>query len=337
MCCGVTCAFFGVAAYFTTAVLAQHLLAANGSSTSEPSGLWSLSSGGDAAATGASGALGAAPSMSLLLALPVGGNMLPEAVQLIGGGVVLLEHCLLLALGVWWAVSTAAGFANRRGKRRQSVDADGEAAADAERDPRALLARARRLCGRVVALAGDASVLSWADVRAAPPPTLDVDALRDGEAASHADERGAIYRFKIGGGALVNMYFTRAGHMRSGDLHESAQYDVVLSGRARLTVMDPETGEELAAEYGPNDFVVIPPRWPHVFEFLEDCALLEWWGGAFAAWYYDPMRRRIEARTAELQAAGAGGGHGGGGGGGGSPEHSARVRRLEAVAAGAHA
>lgn len=55
------------------------------------------------------------------------------------------------------------------------------------------------------------------------------------QAASHADGRGAIYRFKLHGETTVNMYFTNAGHMRSGDLHDCNQYDVrgggALTGR----------------------------------------------------------------------------------------------------------
>lgn len=39
------------------------------------------------------------------------------------------------------------------------------------------------------------------------------------------------------------MYHTKAGYRRSGDLHDSTQYDVVLAGRVRLTTLDPHTGE----------------------------------------------------------------------------------------------
>lgn len=43
-------------------------------------------------------------------------------------------------------------------------------------------------------------------------------------------------RFKLKGDVIVNMYFTKAGHMRSGDLHNCNQYDIVLKGRVRLTM-----------------------------------------------------------------------------------------------------
>lgn len=95
---------------------------------------------------------------------------------------------------------------------------------------------------------------------------------------------------------------------------------------ARTRFQDPRTGQEQVAEYGHNDFIIIPARWvgcsirslisalmggrrasrgggdsgdrrtkqrrtavaaarwPHLFEFLEDNCLLEWWDGPFKAW-----------------------------------------------------
>lgn len=43
---------------------------------------------------------------------------------------------------------------------------------------------------------------------------------------------------------------------------------------------------ENSREYKAHDFIVIPARVPHVFEFLEDNYLLEWWGDDFRAWFY---------------------------------------------------
>ena len=57
------------------------------------------------------------------------------------------------------------------------------------------------------------------------------------QAAVHRDGRGAIYKFKLGEGVYVNMYFTKAGYRRSGDLHDCNQYDVVLQGRTRLRMI----------------------------------------------------------------------------------------------------
>lgn len=36
------------------------------------------------------------------------------------------------------------------------------------------------------------------------------------------------------------------------------------------------------------------PRTPHMFEFLEDSYLLEWWDDEFKAWYYKPYRDVIK-------------------------------------------
>lgn len=124
---------------------------------------------------------------------------------------------------------------------------------------------------------------------------MDMSGKSDGEVVTYRDGRGAIYKFKLGEGVYVNMYFTKAGYRRSGDLHDCNQYDVVLAGRTRLRMMDPHSGKEVVAEYGANDFIVIPARTPHMFEFLEDNYLLEWWDDTFKAWYYKPYRSVIEA------------------------------------------
>ncbi|KXZ45599.1 hypothetical protein GPECTOR_53g92 [Gonium pectorale] len=113
---------------------------------------------------------------------------------------------------------------------------------------------------------------------------MDVAALQEGQALTFRDGRGAIYKFKLGDGVYVNMYYTKAGYRRSGDLHDCNQYDVVLQGRTRLRMIDPHSGQEVVQEYGANDFIVIPARTPHMFEFLEDNFLLEWWDAEFKAW-----------------------------------------------------
>eukprot|EP00877_Chromochloris_zofingiensis_P008439 jgi/Chrzof1/3849/Cz13g11030.t1 len=123
---------------------------------------------------------------------------------------------------------------------------------------------------------------------------MDMQSVPVGEAAAHQDARGAIYRFKLGPDMLVNMYYTKQGYRRSGDLHNCIQYDVVLQGRTRLRMIDPHTGQEVVHHYEANDFIVIPARTPHMFEFLEDSYLLEWWDDEFKAWYYKPYRDVIK-------------------------------------------
>jgi len=109
-------------------------------------------------------------------------------------------------------------------------------------------------------LTGAPSVLQWDSVTEAPPATMDVSSLAPGETTSYSDARGSIYRFKIDDSTLVNIYHTKAGVRRSGDIHDCTQYDVVLKGRTRLRMLDPATGKEMVREYKENDFIVIPAR-----------------------------------------------------------------------------
>lgn len=166
---------------------------------------------------------------------------------------------------------------------------------------------------------GPSSILSSENVTTAPPETMDMSCIAPGLTQSHRDARGGIYKLRIasneeepgmaGQGTTVNAYFTRKGHKRSGDLHKVTQYDVLLTGRARLKVLDPSSGREEIVELVPNVLVGIPPYRPHVFEFLEDCSMLEWWDGAFEAFYYTPYRKEISETSTRLL------------GGGGSNEH----------------
>ncbi len=43
-------------------------------------------------------------------------------------------------------------------------------------------------------------------------------------------------------------------------------------------------------------------RVPHLFEFLEDNYMVEWWDCDFRAWYFRPYRDRISAAFAKSQA-----------------------------------
>ncbi|KAI9025715.1 hypothetical protein DFJ74DRAFT_705210 [Hyaloraphidium curvatum] len=160
--------------------------------------------------------------------------------------------------------------------------------------------------------AGPDSVLGWPTVSRAPPPAMDASSLLPGGVLSHADARGRILKLRVsspgeeprspeGGGTTVNLYFTRRGGRRSGDLHAVPQYDVLLTGRASLRMLDPATGREETRAVGPNELVRIPPYWPHVFEFSEDASMVEWWGGPFEAWYYSPYRDEVEEAARRLE------------------------------------
>eukprot|EP00271_Cylindrocystis_brebissonii_P008250 TRINITY_DN22286_c0_g1_i1.p1 TRINITY_DN22286_c0_g1~~TRINITY_DN22286_c0_g1_i1.p1 ORF type:complete len:109 (+),score=15.67 TRINITY_DN22286_c0_g1_i1:102-428(+) len=90
--------------------------------------------------------------------------------------------------------------------------------------------------------------------------------------------------------------------LRSGDMHNCTQFDVILRGRTRLRMMDLVTGKEIVQEYwGRNDFIAIPPRVPHLFEFLEENFMLEWWACPFQAWHYRPYRDLIALEMSKGQ------------------------------------
>jgi hypothetical protein len=136
---------------------------------------------------------------------------------------------------------------------------------------------------------GPNDVFQWPDVSKAPAPSMDVTNMRPGESVSFEDSRGAIYRFKICDGVIVNLYYTKAGVRRSGDLHDSHQFDIVMKGKVRLRQIDPN-GKEIVSLHDAHDYIIIPPGTPHMFEMLEDNVLLEWWGADFSAWYFKPYR-----------------------------------------------
>jgi len=106
-----------------------------------------------------------------------------------------------------------------------------------------------------------------------------------------SDVRGEIHKLALAG-AKVNLLFSRAMSVRSGDWHECRQFDMVLSG-------------EVEVQYGlydrskikvlrPGELLVIPPRVPHLVRFQKDTVMLEWWDRAFKAKYYRPYRQEVE-------------------------------------------
>ncbi len=79
-------------------------------------------------------------------------------------------------------------------------------------------------------------ILQSPDVHKAPPPTLDISTLQPGNSLHASDNRGNIHRFVLQAPLyVVNAYFTKAHAMRSGDLHNCTQYDVLLSGMLLYT------------------------------------------------------------------------------------------------------
>eukprot|EP00850_Spirogloea_muscicola_P010754 SM000064S19776 [mRNA] locus=s64:395367:396236:- [translate_table: standard] len=104
--------------------------------------------------------------------------------------------------------------------------------------------------------------------------------------ASYEDDRGRIMRVAMGGGVVANLLHTMAGKRRSGDIHSCTQFDILLRGRTNLHLHDLTLGTDKVLNFeGSNTLIKIPPRVPHLFEFLEESFVIEWWECSFRAWY----------------------------------------------------
>lgn len=71
------------------------------------------------------------------------------------------------------------------------------------------------------------------------------------------------------------------------------QHDFVVSGAVRVWTLQKD-GSTLRTRYDQHAHIAIPPYTPHLFEFLQDLCLVEWWDGPFAAWYYEPYRSLVQ-------------------------------------------
>lgn len=117
------------------------------------------------------------------------------------------------------------------------------------------------------------------------------------EQPTFTDARGTINRITLDG-VKINLLSTKKGFMRSGDLHPNKQFDFVFSGKLELWEL--KDGKETKTVYGPNSFITIPAGVPHLFNFLEDTVMAEWWDGPFDCYYYRPYRDIIDAQTKKL-------------------------------------
>jgi hypothetical protein len=136
-------------------------------------------------------------------------------------------------------------------------------------------------------LVGTPDILSHSDVSDASNANQPVPVP-----SIYQDERGEIHNLKIGDERL-NLLRTKAGVMRSGDLHADTQHDFVFSGKVRVWIMN-ENGITEKTVYGPYQYLEISPYVPHIFEFLEDTVIAEWWDRPFHAWFYQPYRRIVQ-------------------------------------------
>ena len=86
------------------------------------------------------------------------------------------------------------------------------------------------------------------------------------------------------------------GVMRSGDIHCCVQHDFVFYGRVCVWLLQAD-GSTQKTLYSDHDYIRIPAYTPHIFEFLTDTIVAEWWDGPFRAWYYAPYRNIVEASS----------------------------------------
>ncbi|GKY99512.1 hypothetical protein MPSEU_000905400 [Mayamaea pseudoterrestris] len=114
----------------------------------------------------------------------------------------------------------------------------------------------------------------------------------------YSDDRGEIHNVCVGQtkstgsqrkGQRINLLYTKAGVMRSGDLHPNTQHDFVFSGSVKVWTLQKD-GHTHVHVYNKNDVIAIPPFTPHLFEFEQDSVLAEWWDGDFKAWFYEPTK-----------------------------------------------
>ena len=95
----------------------------------------------------------------------------------------------------------------------------------------------------------------------------------------HEDDRGWLYELRRDSALpaptrQTNISFSRAGVIRGLHYHERGQSDLFacLSGRARVVVLDRETGETMSVDIGDDNPVAVwvPGHLAHGFEALTD-------------------------------------------------------------------
>lgn len=151
------------------------------------------------------------------------------------------------------------------------------------------------------AVSGTAAVYTSPDVTPGPQP---VEATKS---FSLADPRGVYERRVFGSGpnaAYVNVLFTEAGFLRSGDVHKCEQLNHVVFGELILTQRDVRRKRDVTSRHSGGAVIRIRPHVPHLYTFLADTLMTEAWrlpNGQpcpFQAWHYAPYRERIPAASA---------------------------------------
>ena len=106
------------------------------------------------------------------------------------------------------------------------------------------------------------------------------------------DDRGEIHNVKLNNQHRINIRYTNSGYLRSGDIHPNTQCDFIFSGSVKIWTLSNIDGSTKTTTYSKYDFIKIPRGVPHVFEFIEDTVMAEWWEdpSGFECWFYKPYR-----------------------------------------------
>jgi len=117
----------------------------------------------------------------------------------------------------------------------------------------------------------------------------------EGTTASYRDGRGLIQKTSLGG-LDVNLMHTKAGFMRSGDLHNCTQVDFILKGVVTLIIPNKDVpGANHEYTHRALAVIRVPKFTPHILRFDKDTVMAEWWECPFHAYYFAPYRSRVEA------------------------------------------
>mmetsp|Transcript_10405 Transcript_10405/g.22609 ORF Transcript_10405/g.22609 Transcript_10405/m.22609 type:complete len:280 (-) Transcript_10405:228-1067(-) len=124
----------------------------------------------------------------------------------------------------------------------------------------------------------------------------------------HTDGRGEVWNLKVGSyhvdaetySRRINLSHTKKDVMRHGDFHPNTQCAFIFSGKVEVWAPGSE-GDTEKKVYGPKDYIEVPPYVPHIYNYLEDTIMAEWWedistgeGAHFKHWFYAPYRRMVD-------------------------------------------
>ena len=124
----------------------------------------------------------------------------------------------------------------------------------------------------------------------------------------HTDGRGEVWNLRVGSyhpdaetfSRRINLSHTKKDVMRHGDFHPNVQCGFIFSGKLEVWTPGPD-GKTQKKLYGPNDYVEVAPYVPHVYNYVEDTIMAEWWestgsgeGSHFKHWFYAPYRRIVD-------------------------------------------